>query len=482
MACFFYFYSVHAFRKITDYIFSFYKLDPRAISLMRIGIACVIFADLSIRAGDLVAHYTDQGLWPIRILTNFGWKEGYWSLFILNGSTVWAIVLFAVHFILAGFLLVGFRTRMATLLLWLLYISLHNRNLFIQQAGDDLLRLILLWGIFLPWNAHYSFDNRSRNITMHVNAFANLGYLFLLAGVYFFAAILKSGSDWYATGNAVYYALSLDQLRLPGFGDWLYRQPVLMKLSTWFVLGSELLTALFIILPSKKGYLRFAAFLLLIILHSGIGLSLYVGLFFVIGLVSALGLLPGAVMDWLEKKLHLKAKEIIIHPKQNVLVTSICSLLLITSLIINLSTVPGFNYNLKSQLLVPANALRLDQYWGMFSPYVLKKDGWMVYYGVDSIGRQWDLRLNQDYVDFSKPEHVTSMYKSDRWRKLAENMQGSGTFLRPLYGKYVLKKWNREHPEKKISTLNLYFMQKENLENYKTTPLTKILYCVCIED
>src|SRR5690606_22570144 len=108
-----------------------------------------------------------------------------------------------------------------------------------------------------------------------------------------------------------------------------------------------------------------------------------------------------------------------------------------------------------------------------------KEDGWFVYYGIDEQGRQWDLRTNSDYVDFSKPERIVSMYKSDRWRKLAENMaKGSNTFLRPLYGKYVLDEWNKQHSEKKILTLNLYYMEKINLPDYKTTGPVKKLYCV----
>jgi hypothetical protein len=116
----------------------------------------------------------------------------------------------------------------------------------------------------------------------------------------------------------------------------------------------------------------------------------------------------------------------------------------------------------------------------MFSPHIIKKDGWFVYHGMDSIGRQWDLRLNQDYVDYKKPEHVVSMYKTDRWRKLAEHMQNDQyTFLRPLYCRYIIRKWNAEHPEKKIAILNLYYMEKENLIGYKTTEITKKLFSVC---
>ena len=56
------------------------------------------------------------------------------------------------------------------------------------------------------------------------------------------------------------------------------------------------------------------------------------------------------------------------------------------------------------------------------------------------------------------------------------------TFLRPLYGKYILKTWNKNHPNKKMSTLNLYYMTKENLPNYKTTTPIKNLYTVSIDN
>lgn len=455
---------------------------------MRIGIAAVILIDLSIRAGDLTTFYTDSGLWPRHILTNFGWKNGYWSLYLLNGSSAWALFLFAVHFIFAGCLLIGYKTKISTVVVWLLYVSLHNRNLFIQQAGDDLLRLLLLWGVFLPWHTHYSIDARQKIRFQKQHIAANIGYMLLLASVYFFAAVLKTGKEWYAEGDAVYYALSLDQLKLPGLGDWLYNYPKLMKLITRLVLSLELAVAFLILLPSKNGRFRGFSFLLLLILHLGIGLTLYVGMFFLIGIVSAVGLISSAAMDRFEKLFKLKknaynsAHWSPIPNWISVTENLACIFVGLLCLLINFSSAVWFNYQLKEEALLPATSMRLDQYWGMFSPSVLKKDGWFVYYGMDSLGRQWDVRLNQDYVDFSKPKHVVSMYKSDRWRKLAENMQGTGTFLRPLYCKHILKQWNKKHPEKKIVTLNLFFMQKENLPNYKTTPVTKNLYCVCIEN
>ena len=466
---------------------NFYKCDLRALGLMRIGIALVIIADLLIRFGDLSAHYTGSGVWPSALLRNFGWQDGFWSVHRLFDTYAWELSLFIVHFMAAVFLLIGFKTKLTTLILWLLTVSLHNRNVFILQAGDDLLRMVLLWAVFMPWHVRYSVDSRREKRSALTSGFSYAGYFLLLVSVYFFAAILKYSAEWHQEGSAIYYALSLEQLRLPGIGDWLYGYPRCMQALTWLVLVLEFLIAGLILWPSKKGINRFIAFVLIVVLHAGIGATLYVGLFFVIGMVSAIGLLPGFVFDKLENLLRIKKETSNAQEKPSAALFVVKTFLALTiiclSLIINLSSLPQFNYELNNDFKSATNVLRLNQYWGVFSPTVMKRDGWFVYYGIDSLGRQWDLRRNEDYVDFSKPAHIVNMYKNDRWRKLAENLQSdASTFLRPLYCKYILSNWNSKHPEKKIVTLNLYFMEKKSLPNYQTTAVEKKIFCVCIDD
>ncbi|MES2678588.1 MAG: HTTM domain-containing protein [Bacteroidota bacterium] len=488
MPAFFIFTKVYyKLKKILLSFSSFYKADLRALALLRIGTALLVMTDLLIRGSDLTAHYTDAGIWPSELLHNFGWQHGFWTVHNQSGSYEWVFLLFCFHFLAATFLLFGYQTRIATVVTWLLTISLHNRNLFVLQSGDDLLRLMLLWGCFMPWHHYYSVDAFRKKIRKKRAALAYAGYLLLLSSVYFFSACLKTSAEWHGEGSAIYYALSLEQLRLPGMGDWLYQFPGLMKLLTWIIYYAELLIPLLILWPSKKGYTRIIAFFLIVFIHAGIGLTLYVGLFFIIGMVTAIGLLPGIVMDKLGKPTNLKTQKPDAKKKRRPCMTFVngigCLLIIAFCLVINLSSAKWFGYELRTELNYSVNALRLNQYWGMFSPEVMKKDGWLVYYGVDSLGRQWDLRRNEDYVDFAKPEHVVKMYKSDRWRKLAENMQDDRfTFLRPLYCKYILRKWNEEHPEKKILTLNLYFMEKRSLPGYKTTAVEKKLFCVCIHD
>lgn len=473
-------------KRIIIYFKQNYALSFKSLALMRIALALVCLADLIIRAGDLTALYTANGIWPAHLIKNFGWYSGYWSLHAFYDSYVWETFMFTTHIIFVVFLLIGYKTKLANIIVWLLYISLHNRNLFILQAGDDLLRLTLFWGLFLPWQYCYSIDSLKNKTKPQQNVIANLAYLLLIFSVYFFTVSLKTSTEWRTEGSAIYYALSLDQIRLPYTGDWLYTQPFLMKILTYIVFIIEIFIPLFILLPSKKIPFRFYTFLLIIILHIGIGLTLFVGLFFIINMVTAIALIPDSVLNKISCFKNSYKINFALKKKQNIYINQfkklIIVLLIFFNLLINLSAVQWFSYEVAKPLRGALNAIKISQYWGMFSPSVLKNDGWFVYDGRDSFGRQHDLRVDSDYVDFKKPKHVVSMYKTDRWRKLAENMQGNNTFLRPLYCNYILNKWNAEHPNKKMAALNLYYINEINLENYKTTNPNKELYCYCTNE
>jgi len=81
----------------------------------------------------------------------------------------------------------------------------------------------------------------------------------------------------------------------------------------------------------------------------------------------------------------------------------------------------------------------------------MKEDGWYVYEGFTETGKHWDLYYNTPYIIVDKPKHLVKHYKSDRWRKLAENIQRNEyTFLRSPFCKFYLNKWNTEHPDNKM--------------------------------
>lgn len=477
-------------QKIQEFFRDHYKVDLRALALMRIAIGCVILSDLIIRATSLTAHYTYEGVLPVSLLLEFDNKPLRWSFHYLNDSFAYEALLFCLQGIITLFLIVGYKTRLFTLLSWIFMVSLQNRNPFIQQSGDDLLRLILLWGLFLPWGKFYSFDAR-RNPETRKNYFspASLGYLLLIVSVYLFSAIQKWSPEWRTEFTALYYALSLDQIKV-GIGDWLYQFPGLMKVITFLVFYYfEVLVPILLLLPFTSRKFRTICVCSIILLHLGIASSLYVGLFFTIGISSSLGLLPSSIMDKIDRFIKRSGPltedfyEDKITGGLKIAVNSFAGLLIGFFLFFNLGYIPSFRYVLDDRAQYFTNALKLEQYWGMFSPHIYKTDGWYIYRGIKEDNSIWDIYNNKPGLDYTKPKDIDKMYPSDRWRKFAENYQNNQyNFMRPYYCKYLIKEWNKKHPDNKIGGLNIIFLLEESQPDYKTAPIKEQNTCLCYDD
>jgi hypothetical protein len=180
----FIFVPVLKLKKILVYLRRQYSVDLRALALMRIAIGIVILSDLIIRATSLTAHYTQEGILPVSLLLEYDYKPLRWSFHYIDDTFAYESLLFAVHALITLLLIFGYRTGIITLLSWIFMVSLQNRDPFIQQSGDDLLRLILLWGVFLPWGKFYSLDAVRYPVTAtKYFSLASFGYLLLIVSV-----------------------------------------------------------------------------------------------------------------------------------------------------------------------------------------------------------------------------------------------------------------------------------------------------------
>ncbi len=468
---------------------------------MRIGLALILITDLCIRVFSIKAHYTNEGVLPLEAMYRFSWNPNYFSLHALNGGLMWQIVLFTLAFMAALGILLGCYTRLATFVSWLLLLSLHNRNGLILQGGDDLLRLLLFWGIFLPWNKRYAIDAMSKEKSGN-NSYVGipaLGYALLIFSLYFFSALLKDSDEWNYDGSALYYALSLDQMALP-LGKCLYPHASLLQILTFIVYYLELIAPIFLLMPLCNSIFRCIAIFSIIALHLGISLTLFVGLFFLIGMVSAIGLLPSVVMDKMEayfRSLKLPIKLPILFKNDHSLVhritkrveanyyfrLSLNSLLLFIvcfELLWCIGGLPSSHYGVSKTFRMMAYALRLDQNWSMFAPTVLKDDGWYIYEGICETGEHVDINRNGKPVDFSKPDYVPEYIDNDRWRKYGEcYMLASNSGIRPYLCHYLLKKWNSGHPDKKLKHLQVIYMKEITEPDYLPVEAQKEILSSC---
>jgi hypothetical protein len=480
--------------------------DLRALAFMRLAVAAIIMTDLTIRLGDLEVFYSNTGAFPLTMVFEHLWNDYFVSLHAISGLWQVQLVLFLFAYFCAAMLFIGYRTRLFTVLSWFMLLSLHNRNTLILQGGDDLLRMVLFWAMFIPWGARYSCDrllNREKPQPMPppvILTVATIAYLLQICYIYSGSALLK-GPEWNTNYTALYYAYSLDQIAYP-LTKWFYYYPELLKKMTALAYYFELLAPILFFIPVKHGFFRTIGVVSIIGFHLFNSMNLFIGLFPLIGCGTVLGLLPSSAMDKLERWFK-SLKPLIIQSfrgfamlaqkiirwkeplyyhaawREN-LKTAFLIFLTIFVFDWNFSNISIVTSKLSDQLRFIGYGLRLDQNWGMFAPGVFKDDGWYVLEGITEKGKSINLLDPKKTLSYKKPENIVSMFKNDRWRKYSENLIMSfNAYARGYFCSYYKRTWNEAHPEQRIGELRMYYMSELTKPDYQYSKPEKIMLWQC---
>jgi hypothetical protein len=483
-------------------------VDTRALAALRVGLGVLLMADLLGRARDLQAFYTDAGVLPRSAHAELI-SEWFLSVHLLSGDLWFQVLLFAVTGVAALALIIGYRTRTATAVSWVLLVSLHNRMPIVLNGGDVLLRMVLLWAIFLPLGARWAVDARragpasrgsdarasgprgergdageaTRTQTGWVTSLASAGLLFQVVAMYSVNAALKLSGDLWIEGSAIRYVFSLEQFTTP-VGDALAAHPELLVAfdRVWLALvtGSVLLVVL-------RGWPRAALVGAFVGGHLSMYLTMRLGLFPLVSCVALLAFLPPAVWDRAEETVgrvgarpsRLLAAADRVLPRLPALpppgrlrrnlhtLAVVCVVVLAVLGNVQPATTvrdrvpdaaePAVDLAIDAEPAV--HATRTDQYWTMFAPEPMRTDGWYVVPARLENGSRVDA-LHRRSVRWTKPDDVTATYPNARWRKYLVNLWRPG-FLsyRDHLAEHLCRHWNATH-ETDIVELDLYYVEQ----------------------
>jgi hypothetical protein len=280
--------------------------DLRSLAALRIALALIVLADLAGRATNLRVHYSDEGILPREVLIESlnPWR---WSLNLVNGTVTFQQALFAATALAAIGLLLGYKTRLMTVLVWALMVSIQVRNPLVLSAADTLLRMLLFWGMLLPLGAVWSVDQRRgsvpKRLSMRFVSVATTGLYLQIAFMYWFTAALKTGVDWREDGSALFYALGAEQLTTR-FGEWAQQFPSVLQILTFFALGVEVVAPILLFSPVWTGKLRIVAIASLMGMHLGILLTMNIGIFPWTSALCMLAFLPGSFWESVEPRVR----------------------------------------------------------------------------------------------------------------------------------------------------------------------------------
>lgn len=291
-----------------------FSIDLRTLALFRIALATLVLWDLLLRSFDMKVFYTDAGVLPRKLWVDAA-NHLHLSLHAANGQLWWQILLFIAAAVFALCLLFGYRTRLMSVLTWILLLSINNRNSFLMQGGDQLIIVMSFWAMFLPIGARWSIDaalqphhredpNNRRFLPSNAQPYfsmATVAVLFQVVYLYFFTALLKTGDPWTKDFDAAFYAVSLQHFATP-IAEWIRQFPLLLKPATVFVLVVEFVGPIIVLLPIFWPWLRIVGLLAMASLHVAFLLMLHIGLFPLIDFMSLSLLIPGFVWIWWSSK------------------------------------------------------------------------------------------------------------------------------------------------------------------------------------
>lgn len=418
-------------------------VDTRALAALRIALGAILLADLASRSTDLVAFYTDSGVVPRSALSAIAPTFGQVSIHAFWGSAWAQAVLFVVAGLAAVAMLVGYRTKLAALVSFVLLISLHARNPAVLGGGDSLLRHLLFWALFVPIGERWSVDaTRKQGRRETVTGFATAGLLTQVVLVYATNAILKLRGDIWLSGDAVEQVMLLTRYST-WLGQWLVELPWLLVAAETLWLGLLVCSPLLLVLTGWHRALLVAAFAGM---HGGMVLLMELGLFPFVSVAALLPFVPSVVWNRLpsppvERSVPGVESETgppVTRPGSlaPVAATALCVMLVVNAASVGYVSLPAGT----------PDAVE-SKGWDMFAPYPPGDDGWFVLPGPLESGRQIDA-LRQASLSWDRPPDVSQTFPNRRWRKLLYQLPTppETALGRPL-AQYLCQRWNHDHAD-----------------------------------
>lgn len=204
--------------------------------MFRVLAGLLAAVDVALRARNLRLFYSDEGVLPPWLAREVVGDFAV-SVYLHVGDPSLVAALFVVQALVALALAVGYRTRVAAVLTFVLVVSLDLRNPLVTSYADVLFRLLLFWALFLPLGERWSVDavRSTAPPCERVTSLASAGVLVQMVYMYVGNATHKWGLPAWESGEAAVLVLALEDVSFL-LADALLSVPWLVQLGgvAWY--------------------------------------------------------------------------------------------------------------------------------------------------------------------------------------------------------------------------------------------------------
>lgn len=473
-------------------------IDARTLAAFRVSLGVVVLVNLALRTRDLTAFYTDGGVLPPSVVTEQFSGAPRYSLYTLDGSFEFQALLFVLTAVFAVALIVGYRTRLAAVCVFLLVLSLNARNTLLMNSGDKLLTRILFWSVFLPLGERWSLDARrradERDVRGRIASVATAGLLAQVVVVYAVNGIFKLRSEEWVSGEAVPMVFELTAYTT-SFGSLLTRFPEFLVFLNYLWVAMLVTSPLLLVF---KRWLRAAFVGLFVAAQVGLLVTMNLAIFPLVSIAGLVALTPPVFWDEVarlrrrlgespgaEAESDSRAGSVSESQPQRqrsesdfrnlgldaflvsvpgldaddppslqrlgrIALSGALAVLLLTVLVMNASAV---GYVDTSE--VPETVEEIKYKWSLFAPNPVSSDRWYVVRGeLESGGEVDPLHRSRSFTFDKRPDP----FPNARWRKYLDSVKDwDEDYLDEPLGEYLCERWNEGH-DSTLTELELYYV------------------------
>jgi predicted DCC family thiol-disulfide oxidoreductase YuxK len=190
-----------------------------------------------------------NGVWPFEEFLRNTW----FSLYRFSDSLLFFETVFHLGILATILFTLGYRVRITAILNLIFLWSLHERNPWILEGGDNIIRIVLLFLLFANLGAYFGYDSQrywqriqqnSRPLLQSFSAvlhnFAIIAAITQLCIMYFITGFHKAMGEMWQEGVAIYYILRTRTFNWPGVSDLIIQNEWLTVLLTYLTVIFEL--------------------------------------------------------------------------------------------------------------------------------------------------------------------------------------------------------------------------------------------------
>jgi len=197
--------------------FFFNPVSPYPVAAYRILQGCLIFQFAISLGPDLFVWFGNPGI--VSEKTLFTDAVNKLNVFTFYQNDTWVLTVWIVYVFASILLTIGFQTRIAAIIVFVVTVTMANRDGYLFNAGDTFLRSMTFWLMFAPSNEVWSVDSYLRNrkreapYTPLISGWVWRCMQIQMCIVYYSAFTAKTPGWYWAVGEALYIASRFESLQ-----------------------------------------------------------------------------------------------------------------------------------------------------------------------------------------------------------------------------------------------------------------------------